>query len=128
MKKRRRNKDMLIPTIIMGVLAVILLFIGYSKGQGQHIIGTKSAIKMMIQIVPLLIFAFIIAGMIQVLLPKEFLSKWVGTAKRLPNPTIFGLKNVWNAMKRTILNQFLNGLNDGGITENNRYDAVPSFI
>ena len=63
----------------MAVLAVALLFMGYSKGQGQHITGVKIALNMTGQILPLLVFAFIIAGMIQVLLPQELLSKWVGT-------------------------------------------------
>jgi len=62
----------------MGVLAFILLFIGYYKGQQQHISGVKSALDMTIQILPLLIFSFIVAGMIQVLLPRELLSRWVG--------------------------------------------------
>ena len=69
---------MLIPTIIIAILAIILLFIGYSKGQGQHIVGLKSALKMTAQILPLLIFAFIMAGMVQALLPRELLSKWIG--------------------------------------------------
>ncbi|MBA7485673.1 hypothetical protein ES707_21223 [subsurface metagenome] len=34
---------------------------------------------MVIQIVPLLIFAFIIAGMIQVIIPYELISRWIGT-------------------------------------------------
>jgi len=78
MKKKRRASNMLIPTIVMALFAIILLFIGYSKGQGQHIVGLKSALKMTTQILPLLIFAFIMAGMIQVLLPRELLSKWIG--------------------------------------------------
>jgi uncharacterized membrane protein YraQ (UPF0718 family) len=69
---------MLIPTVIMGLLAFVLLAIGYSQGEGQHIQGLKSAISITLQILPLLIFAFIVAGMIQVLVPREFLSKWVG--------------------------------------------------
>jgi uncharacterized membrane protein YraQ (UPF0718 family) len=69
---------MLIPTIIMGALALILLFVGYNRGQSQHITGLKAALNMTIQILPLLIFAFIAAGMIQVLLPRELISKWVG--------------------------------------------------
>ena len=69
---------MLIPTIVMGVLAIILLLIGYYKGQGQHISGIKQALNMTVEILPLLAFAFIVAGMIQVLLPQELLSKWVG--------------------------------------------------
>lgn len=69
---------MLLPTVIMGFLAVILIVIGYKRGGGEHIIGLKSAYEMVIQMLPLLIFGFIVAGMIQVLLPKGILSKWVG--------------------------------------------------
>ena len=69
---------MLIPTLIMAFLAVILLIIGYSKGEGQHIAGLKSAMKMTVDIIPMLVFAFIMAGMIQTLLPQELLSKWIG--------------------------------------------------
>jgi uncharacterized membrane protein YraQ (UPF0718 family) len=76
--KKKRSSGMLVPTIIMGALAVILFLIGYSKGEGQHIIGMRSALRMTIQILPLLIFAFIVAGMVQVLIPQELLSKWVG--------------------------------------------------
>jgi uncharacterized membrane protein YraQ (UPF0718 family) len=69
---------MLIPTVIMAVLALVLLYIGYQKGEGQHLTGLKSAFDMVIQIVPLLVFAFIVAGMVRVLLPQELLSTWVG--------------------------------------------------
>jgi len=70
---------MLIPTIIMGIIAIVLLIIGYQKGGGEHILGLKSAGNLLLQIIPLLIFAFIIAGMIQVLIPHELISKWIGT-------------------------------------------------
>ncbi len=70
---------MLIPTIIMAVLAIALVFTGYYKGEGQHITGMKSALNMSVWIVPLLVFAFVVAGMVQVLLPHEVLSRWVGT-------------------------------------------------
>ena len=69
---------MLVPTIIMGALAVILFLIAYYKGEGQHIVGMSSALRMTVQILPLLIFAFIVAGMVQVLVPQQLLSKWVG--------------------------------------------------
>lgn len=38
----------------------------------------KSALSMTIEILPLLIFAFIVAGMIQILLSPELLSRWIG--------------------------------------------------
>jgi len=62
----------------MGVIAIIFLFIGYQKGGGEHIIGLKYAGNLLIQIVPLLIFAFIIAGMVQFLIPHEMISRWIG--------------------------------------------------
>ena len=68
---------MLIPTIIMGVLAAVLLFLSYQKG--VHIQGLKASGNMLIQVIPLLIFAFLIAGMVQSLVPNEIISKWVGT-------------------------------------------------
>lgn len=69
---------MLIPTIVMGVLALALLYIGYQRGNGEHILGLKSGSSLLLQIAPLLIFAFIVAGMIQILIPREIISKWVG--------------------------------------------------
>ncbi len=70
---------MLIPTIVMAAIAVVLLYIGYQKGGGEHILGLKTAGDLLIQIVPLLIFAFIVAGMVQILIPQELISRWVGT-------------------------------------------------
>ena len=65
---------MLIPTIIMGAIAVALILVGYFRGNGQHITGLKAALGMSIEILPLLIFAFIVAGMVQVLIPNEIIS------------------------------------------------------
>ena len=69
---------MLVPTVTMAALAITLLLIGYHKGEGQHVSGMRRAISMTVEILPLLFFAFIVAGMVQTLLPRELLSKWVG--------------------------------------------------
>lgn len=82
LNQKKRKHSMLVPTIIMGVITVILLIIGYQKG-GMHITGLKSALEMTIQILPLLILSFITAGMVQVLLPSELLSQWIGTESGL---------------------------------------------
>ena len=68
---------MLIPTVIMGVLAIVLVFIAYQKG--VHIPGFKASGTMLWQIIPLLVLAFVVAGMVQVLVPRELISNWVGT-------------------------------------------------
>ncbi len=96
---------MIIPTIIMGVFAVVFLFIGYSRGEGQHIKGLKSSLNMIIEILPLLIFAFIVAGMVQALLPRELLSGWIGEES--------GIKGI------------LLGTVAGGITPGGPYVSLP---
>ena len=67
----------------MGAIAIALILIGYFRGQGQHITGLKAALSMTIEILPLLIFAFIVAGMMQALIPNEIISKWIGEGSGL---------------------------------------------
>ncbi|MFC1512444.1 permease [bacterium] len=74
---------MFLPTIIMGLIAVILFIIGYNNGEGHHIIGIKSAVKMTLEMMPLLLFAFITAGMLQALISEEVISSWVGAESGL---------------------------------------------
>ena len=69
---------MLVPTIIMAVLAIIFVFLGYQKGGGEHILGLKAAGTMLIQLAPLLLFAFIVAGMIPLLISQQTIARWIG--------------------------------------------------
>jgi uncharacterized membrane protein YraQ (UPF0718 family) len=78
MVKKRRDLKMLLPTIIMALLALILLIVGYLKGDNSQMTGMKIGMEMTLQILPLLIFAFLVAGMVQVLIPADMISKWVG--------------------------------------------------
>lgn len=72
------NNNMIAITIFMGVVAMILVYIGYSKGENHHILGIKFALNTLLNIFPLLIFAFIIAGMAHVLLSHGTMAKWLG--------------------------------------------------
>lgn len=76
MDKKRGDFAMFMPTVIMGIMAGALLLIGYYRG--EHLNGLNQALRMTVQILPLLIFAFIVAGMVRVLLPSEAISKWIG--------------------------------------------------
>ena len=69
---------MLIPTIVMGIFALALLGFGYYRGEGEHIHGLKYAFTTLIEILPMLLLAFIIAGMVQSLLPQHLLNRWIG--------------------------------------------------
>ncbi len=62
--------------VVLSIMAIVLLFIAYRKG--KHIDGLKEAKNMFIKILPLLFFAFIIVGFIDLLLPKEALQTWLG--------------------------------------------------
>ncbi|UCD36728.1 MAG: permease [Fidelibacterota bacterium] len=73
-----RHSNMLVPTIVMGILALTLLAVGYFRGQNEHLTGLRSTGTMLIEILPLLVFAFIVAGMVQTLLPQDAVSRWVG--------------------------------------------------
>ena len=75
---KKKGSRMLIPTLILGVIATILVIIGWRGGQDAHITGLQGAWKMTLEVAPLLIFAFIVAGMAQVLIPQELIAKWVG--------------------------------------------------
>jgi uncharacterized membrane protein YraQ (UPF0718 family) len=77
-RKKRGLRQMLIPTIIMGVIAIALLIFAYYKGGGEHILGLKAAGNILLQIMPMLIFVFIIAGTIQYIIPVETMARWVG--------------------------------------------------
>jgi uncharacterized membrane protein YraQ (UPF0718 family) len=76
--KTQRKSSMLIPTLVMAMLASVLLAIGFKNGHGQSVAGVKMGLRMTLEMLPMLLLAFIAAGMIQVLLPRELLSKWVG--------------------------------------------------
>jgi len=78
MAARKGSSGMLASTIILGILAAILVAIGFARGGGQHVQGLKIALKLTWEIAPLILFAMVVAGMIQVLVPRELVSRWVG--------------------------------------------------
>jgi len=69
---------MLIATAVMAGLALLLLVVAYRRGEGRHIEGLKATGTMLVEILPLLLCAFVVAGMAQVLLPQQLLARWVG--------------------------------------------------
>ncbi len=75
--KRGPFAGMAIPTIVMAVIAIVLFIVGYEQGEGIE--GLKAGGTIFLEIIPLLVFALIVAGMIQVLIPARLISRWVGT-------------------------------------------------
>lgn len=64
-------------TIIMIALAVILTIVAYFRG-GVHLAGLKAGAKTLWENIPLLLASFAIAGLVQVLIPKQLVAGWLG--------------------------------------------------
>jgi len=69
---------MLVPTFIMAILTLVLIYIGYRKGNGEYTLGLKTGLNLMIKVFPLLFFSFLVAGLLQVTIPQTVISKWIG--------------------------------------------------
>lgn len=78
-KKKQGKSDMLIPTIVMAVVAGVLTALAYTRGGGLYMQGLRTAARMTAQVLPLLLLAFVVAGMVQVLVPREVIGRWIGS-------------------------------------------------
>lgn len=67
---------MLQTTIILSVATIILIIVN-AKKTGKHFEGLKSGMKLLVQSLPLILCAFILSGMIEVLIPVEFVQNWL---------------------------------------------------
>lgn len=71
-----KNTALLTTTFIMAVLSILAFYFAWNKG--RHVEGMILTKNLLFQTVPILIFAFILAGMIQVLIPPNLIAKWLG--------------------------------------------------
>lgn len=64
--------------LIMVGLTSLLGLVIYFKEKNLLLPGIKSGGKMFFDVLPVLLVSFILAGLIQVLIPKEMISRWLG--------------------------------------------------
>ncbi len=62
--------------ILLIIMAIILLIIAFR--QGNHVDGLKEAKNLFINVLPMLVCAFVIVGFISVLIPRELLQNLLG--------------------------------------------------
>ncbi|MBI4246677.1 MAG: permease [Candidatus Rokubacteria bacterium] len=65
-------------TIVLVVLALILAVVAYLKDPGLPWIGARNGFSMLWFILPRLVPALLLAGLIQVLVPQEYVSRYFG--------------------------------------------------
>lgn len=66
-------------TIIMISAAAVLFTAAYLKSSDAAFHGLRLTRDLLVQVTPRLLAAFVIAGMVQVLVPQEVVVRWMGT-------------------------------------------------
>jgi len=69
------NLSMLVPTLALFLLAAVLIAV--NSGKNKHKEGIKAGVQQLWNVLPMLILAFIIAGMLEALIPEEFVREWL---------------------------------------------------
>ncbi len=66
-------------TVIMVVIAIALLIVAYLRGGDLWISGLQAGAESFWGLLPVLVISFVVAGLIQVLIPRQQLMRWLGT-------------------------------------------------
>ena len=73
-----RGNGLLVTTLVMAGIALALVGVGYFRGGREHVEGLHTALGTTARMLPLLLCAFVVAGMMQALVPREFIAQWLG--------------------------------------------------
>ena len=65
-------------TLVLAAVAAILLAIAFWRGHGLPAAGLLAAGRTLWRNLLILLLGFVIAGLVQVLVPKELISRWLG--------------------------------------------------
>ena len=76
--KREGSKQMDTTTLILTAVAAILLAIAFWRGRELPLAGLLAAGRTLWRNLPLLLLGFIMAGLAQVLIPRELITRWLG--------------------------------------------------
>jgi uncharacterized membrane protein YraQ (UPF0718 family) len=65
-------------TIVLAAAAVVLAGIAYLKDPGLPLLGVKNGVSMLSFVIPRMVVALLLAGLMQVLVPQDFVSRHFG--------------------------------------------------
>lgn len=66
-------------TLIMLLLALALLVAAYLRGDGLWLSGLQAGATSLWRLLPILLISFAVTGLMQVLIPREQLMRWLGS-------------------------------------------------
>ncbi len=91
----KKRKPVIDPSlIIFAALVIITAAVCYSRGRGVFDKGLDDSVAMMIQILPKLAGAIILAGFVEVLLPREIVMQLIGEGTGLKGLVIASIAGI----------------------------------
>ena len=69
---------MFVPTVVMLSLAIVLVVFVHFRQPAQLVPSLRNGGFLLLQMLPVLVFAFIVVGLIPAVIPREAISKWIG--------------------------------------------------
>ena len=76
--KHKGGKSMDTTTLVLTVVAIVLLVVAFLRGRDLPLAGMQVAGRTLWRNLPLLLLGFAIAGLAQVVIPKDLISRWLG--------------------------------------------------
>ena len=79
MNRRREGSNLMdTTTLVLAAVAAILLVIAFRRGSDLPLAGLLAGGRTLWRNLPLLLLSFVVAGLAQVLIPKELITRWLG--------------------------------------------------
>jgi len=66
-------------TLVLAAAAAVLLVVAYARGRDLPLAGVLAAGRTLWKNLAIVLLGFLIAGLVQVLVPKELIARWLGT-------------------------------------------------
>ena len=65
-------------TLLLAAVAVVLAILAYLKDPGLPMVGAKNGVAMLAFVIPRMVVALLLAGLMQVVVPQDFVSRHFG--------------------------------------------------
>jgi uncharacterized membrane protein YraQ (UPF0718 family) len=90
-RKRKRSGPMDTTTLVLVAVAAILLAIAFWQERDLPLAGLQAAGRTLWRNLPLLLLSFVITGLVQVLIPRDLITDWIGTRAGIKGVLIGGV-------------------------------------
>ena len=91
MTEKNRNPFKDTSFLIFAGIAVIAGALCYAKGEDFFRTGVDASVSMTLDVLPRLVAAFLLAGFVEVLMPRDLIRKWIGDKSGLTGILIASL-------------------------------------